>query len=379
MGLKDIHSMKLSVFELDNTTFNLIGEVNNFTSAQWTKRYNSYGEFELNAPMTNENKELLRIGHVLWLGEADAMIITIVNYDLSSEGERTITVKGRSLEFLLDKRCVWERTTFNNQYVSTIMIALVNKAMVAPTDTKRIMPYIGLEADPGLGGRISKQKTGGSLYEGVQEIAESAGLGFRMNFNPEEQTITFEVYEGKDRTISQTTNLVVEFSTEVEDLLSSAYYKNTQDYKNVAWVWGEGEGTARKRLEYGETTLTGFERDELYVDAKDIQSEESEEGTATTTEEEYYELLKQRAKEKFEEQAVEETFEASLRMFGELHNKLDEDYFLGDVVTITDRISGVQINARITAITYNLSNDFSTELTFGYGYPTLLEAVKRML
>lgn len=61
-----LKNVKVTAFELDdNGTFDAIGEVNQFTSLIWPDKFNGHSTFELCAPITSENKSLLKQGHVL--------------------------------------------------------------------------------------------------------------------------------------------------------------------------------------------------------------------------------------------------------------------------------------------------------------------------
>lgn len=386
MGLTSIKDVQLNVFEITNSQFRNIGEVNQFTSLEWGKAYQEYGEFKLEAPITSENLALIKEGYVLWLGEEDAMLIQIVKQDSNSDGERTIEAEGRSLTCLLETRCLWNSVNYENQHASTIMYDIVNKSCINPTETKRKIPYLVADQDKQIGGQISYQKTGESVYEALCEIAETSGLGFRITIDVHTNQLTFEVYEGTDRSVDQSSVKFVEFSTEVDDILESSFYHNAQDYRNVAWVWGEEMDPDDENYqpqikhETGDTTSTGFDRKELFVDADDIERVvEEDDQEVVLSETVYKEQLAQRGQEELGENPLSESFEVQLRNFGYVQNILDEDYFIGDTVTITDTIMGVRVNARVTGYTYNITNDFTIDMTFGYGYPTLLKAVRRTI
>lgn len=388
MGLKSASEVQLNVFQIDDDgNFANIGEVNQYTSLEWTKCYNEYGEFKLKAPITPENLELLKEGNVLWIREDDAMLIQIVKQDDNSDGTREFEVEGRSLVCLLETRCLWDSVNYESQYASTIMYDIVNKNCVSPSLTKRKIPFLTIAEDAQVGGQISYQKTGESVYEALCEIAETSGLGFRIKFDPYNKKFVFEAYMGTNRTINQSTVPFVEFSTEVDDILESSFYHNAQDYRNVAWVWGEKmdpddeNWQPQVKHETGDTNLAGFKRKELFVDADNVDRvvEDDDGSEIVLSESVYKDLLAQRGKEELGENPLSETMEASIRQFGMVQNELDKDYFLGDTVTITDTIMRVRVDAQITAYTYNITNDFTIDMTFGYGYPTLMQAVRRTI
>lgn len=388
MGLKSASEVQLNVFQIDDDgNFANIGEVNQYTSLEWTKCYNEYGEFKLKAPITPENLELLKEGNVLWIREDDAMLIQIVKQDDNSDGTREFEVEGRSLVCLLETRCLWDSVNYESQYASTIMYDIVNKNCVSPSLTKRKIPFLTIAEDAQVGGQISYQKTGESVYEALCEIAETSGLGFRIKFDPYNKKFVFEAYMGTNRTVNQSTVPFVEFSTEVDDILESSFYHNAQDYRNVAWVWGEKmdpddeNWQPQVKHEAGDTSSAGFKRKELFVDADNVDRvvEDDDGSEIVLSESVYKDLLAQRGKEELGENPLSETMEASIRQFGMVQNELDKDYFLGDTVTITDTIMRVRVDAQITAYTYNITNDFTIDMTFGYGYPTLMQAVRRTI
>ena len=386
MGLTRAQDVQLNVFQIDdNGVFANIGEVNQYTSLEWKKAYQEYGEFKLKAPITPENIELLKEGNVIWIREEDAMIIQIVKQDDNSDGTREFEVEGRSLVCLLEHRCLWDSVNYENQYASTIMYDIVNKNCVNPSLTKRKIPFLSNATDAKIGGQISYQKTGESVYEVLTEIAETSKLGFRINFDPYNKKFVFEVYSGTDRSVNQSVVPFVEFSTEVDDILESSFYHNAQDYRNVAWVWGEkmdpDDENYQPQIKYetGSTDAVGFKRKELFVDADDVERvvQDNDGEDIVLSETVYKQQLAQKGQEELGENPLSETMEASLRQFGRLQNVLDQDYFLGDIVTITDTIMRVRVDARVTSYTYNITNDFTIDMTFGYGYPTLMKAVRR--
>ncbi len=99
---------------------------------------------------------------------------------------------------------------------------------------------------------IRTQKTGGTLLEALEELGEAYGVAFGVRFVPEVPRMEFWTRPSIDRTVGQTENEHVFYSTELDDVLSSEYAYNAQDYRNVALVAGEGEGKERVHV-----TVTG--------------------------------------------------------------------------------------------------------------------------
>ena len=373
--------IQILVFRVDDTTFENIGEVNQYDSLIWPDKFNGYASFELWAPITEENSEYFKKGNILWCGGDNAAVVEIVKSAIDDKGTKTFNVKGRTLEMFLTTRIIWGTYNASNKYASTAMYDIVNQNCINPTNVSRKIPYLECAEDKRLGGKMSVQKTGGEVYDTLTTIASSKDLGFNVLFRPKEKKLIFEVVAGVDRTIEQSEVDPVEFSTDLEDILSSSYYTNNQDEKNVAFVQGEGDGTSRVSQISGNNELEGFDRKELYVDARDLQSETvNEDGTTTSlTPDEYKAALINRGDDKLSECEVTETFEAQIRVFGDIQYEFGKDYQKGDKVTVRDRQLNVVVSARITEVEEDFDDEYALVLTFGYSYPTIMQKVKRQI
>lgn len=373
--------IQILVFEVNDTTFDSIGEVNQYESLIWPDKFNGFGIFELWAPITDENSQYFKKGNILWCGGDNAAVVEIVKSEIDENGTKTYNVKGRTLEMLLTTRIIWGTYNAVNKDASTAMYEIVNQNCVNPSNANRKIPYLKLAEDLKFGGKITYQKTGGEVYDSLSTIASTYDLGFSVLFKPKTKELIFEVVEGVDRTVEQSVNDPVEFSTELEDLLSSSYYTNDQDVKNVAFVQGEESGSSRKSVTSGEANSKGFGRRELYVDARDLQStsvdENGEEQNLSPTE--YTQVLTQRGDDKLSECKTTETFEAQIRVFGNVQYEFGVDYKKGDKVTIRDDQLSVMISARITEVQQEFDDEYALVLTFGYSYPTIMQKVKQQI
>lgn len=373
--------IQILVFEVNDTTFDSIGEVNQYESLIWPDKFNGFGTFELWAPITDENSQYFKKGNILWCGGDNAAVVEIVKSEIDENGTKTYNVKGRTLEMLLTTRIIWGTYNAVNKDASTAMYEIVNQNCVNPSNANRKIPYLKLAEDLKFGGKITYQKTGGEVYDSLSTIASTYDLGFSVLFKPKTKELIFEVVEGVDRTVEQSTNDPVEFSTELEDLLSSSYYTNDQDVKNVAFVQGEGSGSSRKSVISGEADSKGFGRRELYVDARDLQStsvdENGEKQNLSPTE--YTQVLTQRGDDKLSECKTTETFEAQIRVFGDVQYEFGVDYKKGDKVTVRDEQLNVVVSARITEVQEEFDDEYALVLTFGYSYPTIMQKVKQQI
>lgn len=379
-----LNNLEVIVFQLDDFgKFDHLGEINEYTSLSWPDKYNGFTTFELYAPVTVENQQLIQKGNILWCRGDNAAIIEIIHSETNSKGQKTYLVKGRTLEMYLTTRIVWGTYSATNKYTSTIMYDLVNQNCVSPALSSRKIPFLECAEDEFLGKQVSYQKTGGEVHEALLGLAADSDLGFNILFRPLEKKLIFKVLQGVDRSVVPTSEedpMPVVLSTDLEDILSSSYYTNNQDVKNVAYVNGEGEGADRKRVISGESDSSGFGRRELYVDAKDLRSEVfDEDGTShTISEAEYSGMLDNRGNEKLAECDSTETFDVQVRVTGGQY-VYGVDYNKGDKVIAQDLELGVQVVGRITEACENYGSKQELILTFGYAYPTLIRKIKQQL
>lgn len=379
-----LNDLEVIVFKIDDFgTFEHTGEINEYTSLSWPDKYNGFATFELYAPVTEENQRLIQKGNIVWCRGDNACIIEIIHSETNSKGEKTYLVKGRTLEMYLTTRIVWGTYKATNKHTSTIMYELVDQNCVNPTLAYRKIPFLECAPDDNLGKVISWQKTGKEIYESLESLAADSDLGFDVLFKPLEKKFIFKVTQGEDRSVVPTSGedvMPVVLSTDLEDILSSSYYTNNQDVKNVAYVHGEGEGADRKKVVSGDEESVGFSRRELYVDAKDLRSEIYDEdgNSETIPAAEYLSMLNTRGDEKLAECDTTETFDVQVRVEGGQY-VYGVDYHKGDMVIAQDLELGVQVVGRITEACEKHGTKQELILTFGYAYPTLISKIKRQV
>lgn len=375
-------NVEIYVYQVDDTgTFDAIGEINQFTSLMWPDKYVGSAKFELWAPITEENRQLIKEGRIVWCGGDQAAVIEIIETTTDENGQKNYDIKGRTLEMFLTTRIIWGTYTCSNKVASTAMYEIVNQQCVNPTQAKRKIPFLVCDTDAKVGAKITTQKTGGEVYDALSDICSDTGLGFDVLFRPKEKKLIFRVTQGLDRTTSQSTNKPVVLSTELEDVLSSSYYKNTQDQKTVALVAGEDSGESRKQVISGDDAIAGFLRREMYIDARDVQSEVyGDDGSISyIPEDEYLAMLNNRGDEKLAEAVVTETFDAKTRVIGHVQHVYGVDYHKGDKITVEDAELGIRVNAIVDEASENFDDEYELTLTFGYSYPSLMKRIRNKI
>lgn len=370
--------LQVIVFKVNNDVFEQVGVVNTFTSMSWQTTYRGYGEFKLTCPVTDETKELIVEGNWIWCdGYKNAGIIETIHAEDDDDGVFTYEASGFTLEFLLTNRIIWGTYNAYNKDVSTVAMEIVNSSCINPLDAARKYKWLLLGEDAKLGGKITKQQTGDDVYSVLDEMLADSGLGFSIDFFPVEQKLEFNVVSGVDRSASQSLIEAVVLSTDMEDVLTSAYESSIQDEKTIAFVQAEDSGENRKSTTAGDESKIGFDRKELYVDARDLQSS-SNTGEREMTEGEYVKAMKQRGLEKLSEYVKSQSFEASIRVFGETQYTFGKDYFVGDKITMQDTRLGVQADAVISKVEEDFEDTYDLSLTVGFSNLTILQKIDRM-
>lgn len=329
-----------------NSNLDAIAVVDSYKSFIWTERYYEQGDFEIFTLMRDGILDYIKQDYYLQRGDSDrVMIIEKILIKTDVEEGNSITISGRSLESILSRRIVWGQKTINGNLQNGIQ-TLLNENIISPSNAKRKISNFIFEAstDPRITElTIDAQYTGDNLYDVITAICKERGIGFKVTLNDSKQFV-FKLYCGEDRSYEQTANPYVVFSPYYDNILGSNYMESKTAYKNVALVGGEGEGTARKYTAVGD--VEGLERRELFTDARDISSDDPEDG-GSLTDAEYTELLRQRGKEDLAENIEVVSFEGEIETT--VLFKYGEDFFNGDIVQIENEY-GHQSTVRILEI-----------------------------
>lgn len=341
-----------------NQNFENVALIDVFESMLWTDRYSSPGDFEL---YTSPNDEIVKFcipGYYVWNSESEhVMIIENLKIESNAEQGNHISVTGRSLESLLDRRIIWDQTQLSGNLQQGIK-KLINDAIISPAIPIRNIPnfdFIDSTDTYILEQTFEAQYTGDSLLTVISEICDTVEIGFKITLSNDNR-FQFQLYNGIDRTYEQSVNPYVIFSPRFENVINSNYLEAYENFKNVALVAGEDNGADRRRFIVGE--VEGLERKELYVDARDIQSEVYGNQVSPTT---YNANLEQRGKEKLTEHQVLKSFEGQMETT--ILFKYGKDFYMGDVVQIENEY-GMNGTARVIEFIWSYS-------TSGYEmYPT---------
>lgn len=320
-----------------DTNLDTIAIIDVYSSFIWTDRYYEYGDFELYMPMNGTILNVIKQDYYIQRRGSDrAMIIEKIEITTDVEDGNNITISGRSLESVLNRRTLMSTETLKGSLQDQIKF-LLDECIIDPTDKTRQIPNFIFKAstDPTITSlTLEAQYSYENIYDIIQKICEDNKLGFKITLNDSKQFV-FELYSGADRSYDQTALPYVVFSPKMDNLLNSNYIESQSNLKNSIYIEGAPDDTGSipfASIGMWVPSISGLIKRELYIDGSNI-SRENKDGT-TMSEEEYGQLLLQRAKEAQLEYSDVVSFE------GEIDTTLmyvyGEDFFEGDIVQIED-------------------------------------------
>lgn len=326
-----------------------------FESLIWTDRYYACGDFEIYMPCSEKMLSTLKQDMYLYLRESEhIMIIEDIQIDTDVEDGAHLTVTGRSLESILDRRVIWNLTTLSGGLQAGIK-QLLNENAISPSDPARQIPNLIFEdsTDTKITNlALNAQYYGENLYDVICEVCESNEIGFKITLNDSNQMV-FSLYAGTDRSYEQTENPYVIFSPGFDNLLNSNYISSKKTLKTVTMITGEGEGSDKKKAvaECSNGAGSGLNRREMHTDASGISQTD---GENTISDEAYTALLQRQGIDELAQNTRTESFEGEVSS-GRTYT-YGTDYFMGDIVQNVNEFN-IEATSRVTE--YIMSQDES--------------------
>ena len=360
-GLQEIEQPTSIRFYNEEREF--IGEIDNFTSAVYVRRWETFGNFEIH--FTEDRPDLFVPGYYIMINNDRYRNGIIQYYKNDSDGYepkslKDIVIKGFSLLYLLYWRLTEPPATnngywvWNNKPVEDIMCDLVNEQVVHPADPARTAKEMRVLQSQHRGIKITFQSRFKYLTDELFELSRQSGLGPVIWLDTDSKQFVFEVLEGKDCThrIDNPNSYI--FSKGSGKVTKRTYTYSCEGEKNMAYIGGQGDGDEREVVKIN-AHLTGLQRKEMFIDARDIAEGETD-------------SLLDRGKLKLSAAAatVSYVFDADTQDYG-------RSWDLGDLATYVDENGFVEDN-RITQVREVYENSvLKIAPTFGYGKQTFVD------
>lgn len=391
--------MLITVFD---KFFLRIDVLRNYTFAQYEDKYDDIGTFAVKAILDENNRRFLDKTERYFLHFEHGVMGRVEKVGIdTSDDYNVVNLSGRLLGYIMTKRVfrgiknavnAYAAETIRNTFETAFRGRGYGENNGKITFTTSYGNVVFNQTSV-----VTKQQTGGTLWQWIQPLLQVDELGYDMTANIGERQLfmyesggaavstwtnvaswNFELRKGVDRTRGNTEgNRAVVFSTDLSNLVTSTYDISMENHTTCVAIAGEGEGTDRKWLEKDYHTdeadlAFGWNWEELYVDARDVQSEEG------TTSEEYNQMLYNRADEKARESDIKESYSGTVRLDKQYSYGKDADFWKGDIVTLEDQKLGIRTNARITSATHTVQGTEDIwDLAFGYQEILPLDKLKR--
>lgn len=347
--------------------FNLLGEVDQYSSVQIGISWSDIGELELQINRYLQHADKLIKGNIVFpYNRLDqAYIIRHREIELDENGKQTENwrIKALSLKTFTSQRLIYPAPEKAHEEVTgdveTVMRHFVDTQMINPVDPNRVFPNLVLADNQNRGPEIEEKARYDPLNEKLKELSELHGLGWNIELDLQNKQFVFVINEGRNLVANQVGLPQAIFSTEFETIESLEYTESDLEYKNFAIVAGQGEGIYRKIVQIGEAV--GKDRYEMFVDARDLTTNAG---------------LVKRGNEKLAEHAQEVYLGGQILTTSRLI--FDEDYSVGDMVTVRDKGWGVTMDTRITAAKVICEyGKRKVEVVFDNDKPTFISKMRR--
>ena len=394
-----------------SSTMDIQGEIDNYESMFFTRSWHGIGDIELRINRYKKYADTLIKNNLILVGTDLNKVFIIKHREIELDENGKITenwvIKGYALKSIVAQGLTMPpaHTAYDNKSgpAETVMKHYVNRNLVNPVDPRRKIPQLVIAPDLQRGIHMTYASRFKNVAEEMSTLSLTSGLGWDVTLDIANKQWVFDIVDGKNLTVNQTTNSPVIFSPQFETVKTMHFAESELNYKNVAIVAGAGEGVERRIVQVG--NATGLNRHEIFVDARDIA--EVDDNDMPILEAEIIQALIDRGQQALNELQQEVFLEAqlltpitrteyereyyylsTLQVNEEVTKKVRNlsafnyqlDYDLGDIVTIQNKDWGVTLDARITEVKeiYETAG-FSLEATFGNNRPTLIQKIKQEL
>ena len=372
----------MEYYILDND-LNVVEGIELFQSMIWTEKFYEAGDFELYLLATDKSFKTYSEAaknryYIIQAKDATLknihnvpiMVINNVKLDDTYDSGDFLIIKGKQLKSIASSRVVWGDTKQVAGYAQDVFEQLVIENLVSPADPERAIPNLIFERvdcypynNATDNPFINADLTGMTLYDSFVKIAKDKHIGWDIVYDYAQKKIKFVMLGWTDRSRMQSAFPWVTFSADYDNLIKSSYKVDSDNYKNVALIastYEEYDKSARvtKLIDANQVIKPynlakrpiGLNRQELYVkgDCPTLSDPTKDEINVAA-------LNNNNAtKGRTELDKYKDKIEISAEVSPNITYHYDEDYFLGDMVTIQNEY-GIRYDARVVAVTTTLT------------------------
>lgn len=221
-----------------------------YTNIQWSRLYFEPGVFSVQIPLEQYDDE---IKYIYTKDRPELGKVTQINY-VNNESYKYISLSGYFLENELNRMIAYPKQSSGNvtsnpawtecigdaeSVAYTFFNAFRSISFTQNGQSKTFNCGVAAGTNEGRGNQANHLRNGESLGEKIYSILKPSGLSYRINYDFDDSSKTFEVWEGKNRTEDQSDNNPVIFSTrygnikEPNVLIDSSTYRSAHVVVNT--------------------------------------------------------------------------------------------------------------------------------------------------
>ncbi len=254
-----------------------------YTSFEYVERYRGRHSWTLEIDASNHQAQYFTAGRIIhyYVPDTDKIIPLIVRQPSISDGVMTVTgtdYLGYRAEYTI---MVYGTTTGTGtdsivDAADTVIRHLIDANIISAADPHNHDPFMRLETqiEPIRGGTATIDSRYQTLLEQLESAATQGDVGWEAVVIDDETLewgwgIEIRLRVGIDRTETNTGDIAPIILSEES---GTAKLKSYDDYlpPNVAIVAGAGDGASRLRIIVGDTSATGNDRREIFVDVSGV-------------------------------------------------------------------------------------------------------------
>lgn len=346
----------MDVYALDSK-FNLMSVGIPYGNLQWNRRYYEAGDFQMEVPLTVFDPSWA------YIGTDDRPELGMVQQvQTLADSPQSVLVGGFFCEKMLDDKVVYPRykgdVSKTEQAVRTIFDRYRSDLPIR----------LGAANDPLLGDRTQSDFSDDQLGDKIYRMLESRELSYRIRYDYADNRLTFEVWQGVDRTQSQSANPFQTFSMEFGNLLTRTVDMDDSDYKNYAIIPVDADDSGKERTHYViDWSNGGYKKTVVY----DKRSEHPDEGekddngnvTGAETEAQFKARVIEECTEQLRNRAKVEDVNITAADTGEYMR----DYDLGDKCDVLLTDLGITMETRVVEVNEVFKAEDGHTVTVGLG------------
>lgn len=342
--------------------FNLLGEIDNYESLQFTRRFYRPGEFEMHINIGKRHTDQLLHDRVIYIDnqEHKSGIIRYREITQDDSGVETLVVRGPTLGGILD-----QRITVTDNYdrvrgpAESVMKHYVTNHLISSAYLDRNIPVFSVAPNLLRGRETPWQTRFEPLDQVMQEIAEFCEMGWLVRLDFQNRKWMFDVLPGRNLTAGQNALPPVIFSHDFDNIQSQQYVDSKLQFKNVGYAGGKGEDEDRliQIVGFG----SGLGRRETFLDCSSAENAAE---------------LIEMGGQKLSESKQIVTYNGMILDTGSF--VYEKDWDLGDLVTLQNRSWDLVMDSRITEVKEIYEPASRIEITLGTEIPTITKFVKKL-